>query len=147
MRIFKYFRKLCSCCFGELRVVDAAPPLSPDVDVTLRSDVHPQSPCTTQRPKQQQQQSHHHRFTITHDHPLSVNNRQGQDCITSYTVAIVSFQVFGNIYLDQKTEINPHNNFQSFFNSVVLLFRWRIQIGVEHEKRRQILAKFVRQSS
>jgi hypothetical protein len=34
-----------------------------------------------------------------------------------------SFQVFGNIQLDSATEINRHNNFQSFFNAVVLLFR------------------------
>lgn len=33
-------------------------------------------------------------------------------------------QVFGNIWLDATTEINRHNNFQSFFNSVILLFRW-----------------------
>uniref|UniRef100_A0A1I8A9H3 Ion_trans domain-containing protein n=1 Tax=Steinernema glaseri TaxID=37863 RepID=A0A1I8A9H3_9BILA len=37
-------------------------------------------------------------------------------------------QVFGNIWLDATTEINRHNNFQSFFNSsffnsVILLFR------------------------
>ncbi|VDM36391.1 unnamed protein product [Toxocara canis] len=31
--------------------------------------------------------------------------------------------VFGNIWLDNTTEINRHNNFQSFFNSVILLFR------------------------
>uniref|UniRef100_A0A914MNP8 Voltage-dependent calcium channel type A subunit alpha-1 n=1 Tax=Meloidogyne incognita TaxID=6306 RepID=A0A914MNP8_MELIC len=31
--------------------------------------------------------------------------------------------VFGNIQLDPTTEINRHNNFQSFFNAVILLFR------------------------
>ncbi|CAK5119045.1 unnamed protein product [Meloidogyne enterolobii] len=32
--------------------------------------------------------------------------------------------VFGNIQLDPTTEINRHNNFQSFFNAVILLFRY-----------------------
>ncbi|KAH7723235.1 voltage-dependent calcium channel type D subunit alpha-1-like protein [Aphelenchoides avenae] len=40
-----------------------------------------------------------------------------------FIYAIVGMQVFGNIRLDPTTEINRHNNFQSFFNSVVLLFR------------------------
>uniref|UniRef100_A0A915CNI0 Voltage-dependent calcium channel alpha-1 subunit IQ domain-containing protein n=1 Tax=Ditylenchus dipsaci TaxID=166011 RepID=A0A915CNI0_9BILA len=40
-----------------------------------------------------------------------------------FIYAIVGMQVFGNILLDATTEINRHNNFQSFFNSVVLLFR------------------------
>uniref|UniRef100_A0A914LJ79 EF-hand domain-containing protein n=1 Tax=Meloidogyne incognita TaxID=6306 RepID=A0A914LJ79_MELIC len=46
-----------------------------------------------------------------------------------YTIRILlwtfvqSFKVFGNIQLDPTTEINRHNNFQSFFNAVILLFR------------------------
>ncbi|KAK0403052.1 hypothetical protein QR680_016690 [Steinernema hermaphroditum] len=40
-----------------------------------------------------------------------------------FIYAIVGMQVFGNIWLDATTEINRHNNFQSFFNSVILLFR------------------------
>uniref|UniRef100_A0AAF5CYU4 Voltage-dependent calcium channel type A subunit alpha-1 n=1 Tax=Strongyloides stercoralis TaxID=6248 RepID=A0AAF5CYU4_STRER len=40
-----------------------------------------------------------------------------------FIYAIVGMQVFGNIRLDSTTEINRHNNFQSFFNSVILLFR------------------------
>ncbi|CAJ0582996.1 unnamed protein product, partial [Mesorhabditis spiculigera] len=40
-----------------------------------------------------------------------------------FIYAIVGMQVFGNIYLDSKTELNRHNNFQSFFNSLILLFR------------------------
>ena len=40
-----------------------------------------------------------------------------------FIYAIVGMQVFGSIQLDPTTEINRHNNFQSFFNSVILLFR------------------------
>uniref|UniRef100_A0AC35TNP8 EF-hand domain-containing protein n=1 Tax=Rhabditophanes sp. KR3021 TaxID=114890 RepID=A0AC35TNP8_9BILA len=40
-----------------------------------------------------------------------------------FIYAIVGMQVFGNIHLDSTTEINRHNNFQSFFNSLILLFR------------------------
>ncbi|KJH46009.1 hypothetical protein DICVIV_07927 [Dictyocaulus viviparus] len=40
-----------------------------------------------------------------------------------FIYAIVGMQVFGNIWLNAATEINRHNNFQSFFNSVILLFR------------------------
>ncbi|CAD5229555.1 unnamed protein product [Bursaphelenchus okinawaensis] len=40
-----------------------------------------------------------------------------------FIYAIVGMQVFGNILLDSTTEINRHNNFQSFFNAVILLFR------------------------
>nr|AXF54067.1 voltage-dependent calcium channel A type alpha-1 [Ditylenchus destructor] len=40
-----------------------------------------------------------------------------------FIYAIIGMQVFGNILLDPTTEINRHNNFQSFFNSVILLFR------------------------
>lgn len=40
-----------------------------------------------------------------------------------FIYAIIGMQVFGNILLDSTTEINRHNNFQSFFNAVVLLFR------------------------
>uniref|UniRef100_A0A914QNZ3 Ion transport domain-containing protein n=1 Tax=Panagrolaimus davidi TaxID=227884 RepID=A0A914QNZ3_9BILA len=40
-----------------------------------------------------------------------------------FIYAIVGMQVFGNIQLDPTTELNRHNNFQSFFNAVILLFR------------------------
>ncbi|VDN51801.1 unnamed protein product [Dracunculus medinensis] len=40
-----------------------------------------------------------------------------------FIYAIVGMQVFGNIWLDASTEINRHNNFQSFVNSLILLFR------------------------
>ncbi|CAD6185181.1 unnamed protein product [Caenorhabditis auriculariae] len=40
-----------------------------------------------------------------------------------FIYAIVGMQVFGNIWLNAATEINRHNNFQSFFNAVILLFR------------------------
>ncbi|PAV69811.1 hypothetical protein WR25_26057 [Diploscapter pachys] len=40
-----------------------------------------------------------------------------------FIYAIVGMQVFGNIWLNAATEINRHNNFQSFFNSLILLFR------------------------
>lgn len=33
-------------------------------------------------------------------------------------------QVFGNIQLHPDTEINRHNNFQTFVQSLILLFRW-----------------------
>ena len=32
-------------------------------------------------------------------------------------------QVFGNIALDEETQINRHNNFRNFFSSLLLLFR------------------------
>ena len=35
----------------------------------------------------------------------------------------LSLQVFGNIDLNPKTDINRHNNFRNFFMSVILLFR------------------------
>ncbi|KAL3075123.1 hypothetical protein niasHS_013346 [Heterodera schachtii] len=46
-----------------------------------------------------------------------------------YTIRILlwtfvqSILMFGNIQLDPTSEINGHNNFQSFFNVVILLFR------------------------
>ncbi|CDW52786.1 voltage dependent calcium channel type A subunit [Trichuris trichiura] len=40
-----------------------------------------------------------------------------------FIYAIVGMQVFGNIELNGDTEINRHNNFQTFFNSLILLFR------------------------
>ncbi|KRZ04274.1 Voltage-dependent calcium channel type A subunit alpha-1 [Trichinella zimbabwensis] len=40
-----------------------------------------------------------------------------------FIYAIVGMQVFGNIELNGDTEINRHNNFQTFFNSIILLFR------------------------
>ncbi|XP_070176328.1 voltage-dependent calcium channel type A subunit alpha-1-like [Littorina saxatilis] len=40
-----------------------------------------------------------------------------------FIYAIIGMQVFGNIRLDSKTEINRHNNFRSFFEALLLLFR------------------------
>ncbi|KAH7932161.1 hypothetical protein HPB51_029474 [Rhipicephalus microplus] len=40
-----------------------------------------------------------------------------------FIYAIIGMQVFGNIRFDPDTEINRHNNFQSFFQSLILLFR------------------------
>lgn len=34
------------------------------------------------------------------------------------------FKVFGNIKLDEESHINRHNNFRSFFGSLMLLFRY-----------------------
>lgn len=34
-------------------------------------------------------------------------------------------KVFGNIKLDEESHINRHNNFRSFFGSLMLLFRYR----------------------
>lgn len=33
-------------------------------------------------------------------------------------------QVFGNIKLNDESHINQHNNFKTFFNALMLLFRW-----------------------
>ena len=40
-----------------------------------------------------------------------------------FIYAIVGMQIFGNIYLDESTEMNRQNNFQSFFQAVLCLFR------------------------
>ncbi|XP_054715449.1 voltage-dependent calcium channel type A subunit alpha-1-like [Uloborus diversus] len=40
-----------------------------------------------------------------------------------FIYAIIGMQVFGNIQLDPDTEINRHNNFQTFVQSLILLFR------------------------
>ncbi|KAL8602085.1 hypothetical protein ACOMHN_007355 [Nucella lapillus] len=40
-----------------------------------------------------------------------------------FICAIIGMQVFGNIRLDSKTAINRHNNFRSFFEALMLLFR------------------------
>lgn len=37
---------------------------------------------------------------------------------------IFLFKVFGNIKLDEESHINRHNNFRSFFGSLMLLFRY-----------------------
>ena len=38
--------------------------------------------------------------------------------------AVFLIQVFGNIKLDEESHINRHNNFRSFFGSLMLLFRY-----------------------
>ncbi|XP_019889115.1 voltage-dependent calcium channel type A subunit alpha-1 isoform X12 [Ooceraea biroi] len=40
-----------------------------------------------------------------------------------FIYAIIGMQVFGNIALDADTSINKHNNFQSFIQGLMLLFR------------------------
>uniref|UniRef100_A0A1I8G0I3 EF-hand domain-containing protein n=1 Tax=Macrostomum lignano TaxID=282301 RepID=A0A1I8G0I3_9PLAT len=40
-----------------------------------------------------------------------------------FIYAIIGMQVFGNIKLDNESDINRHNNFQTFLKSLVLLFR------------------------
>ncbi|ESO01954.1 hypothetical protein HELRODRAFT_161162 [Helobdella robusta] len=40
-----------------------------------------------------------------------------------FIYAIIGMQIFGNIRLKPGTEINRHNNFRSFFDGVMLLFR------------------------
>ncbi|GFO19989.1 voltage-dependent l-type calcium channel subunit alpha-1c, partial [Plakobranchus ocellatus] len=40
-----------------------------------------------------------------------------------FIFAIIGMQVFGSIKLDSKTSINRHNNFRSFFQALILLFR------------------------
>ncbi|XP_060853575.1 voltage-dependent calcium channel type A subunit alpha-1 isoform X4 [Rhopalosiphum padi] len=40
-----------------------------------------------------------------------------------FIYAIIGMQIFGNIQLDPTTEINRHNNFQTFVQGLMLLFR------------------------
>ncbi|KAM4640937.1 voltage-dependent R-type calcium channel subunit alpha-1E [Discoglossus pictus] len=40
-----------------------------------------------------------------------------------FIYAIIGMQVFGNIHLEEDSHINRHNNFRSFFSSLMLLFR------------------------
>uniref|UniRef100_A0AAV2J028 Voltage-dependent N-type calcium channel subunit alpha n=1 Tax=Knipowitschia caucasica TaxID=637954 RepID=A0AAV2J028_KNICA len=40
-----------------------------------------------------------------------------------FIYAIIGMQVFGNIELNDETAINQHNNFQTFFQALTLLFR------------------------
>ncbi|XP_060591923.1 voltage-dependent calcium channel type A subunit alpha-1-like isoform X8 [Ruditapes philippinarum] len=40
-----------------------------------------------------------------------------------FIFAIIGMQIFGNIKLDSETDINRHNNFRSFFQALMLLFR------------------------
>ncbi|KAM9325782.1 voltage-dependent R-type calcium channel subunit alpha-1E [Gastrophryne carolinensis] len=40
-----------------------------------------------------------------------------------FIYAIIGMQVFGNIRLEEESHINRHNNFRSFFSSLMLLFR------------------------
>lgn len=44
-------------------------------------------------------------------------------CFTS-TLPPLYVQVFGNIKLNDESHINQHNNFKTFFNALMLLFRW-----------------------
>nr|XP_025721992.1 voltage-dependent N-type calcium channel subunit alpha-1B-like [Callorhinus ursinus] len=40
-----------------------------------------------------------------------------------FIYAIIGMQVFGNIVLDDDTSINRHNNFRTFMQALMLLFR------------------------
>ncbi|XP_075877649.1 voltage-dependent R-type calcium channel subunit alpha-1E-like isoform X4 [Nelusetta ayraudi] len=40
-----------------------------------------------------------------------------------FIYAIIGMQVFGNIKLNDESHINQHNNFKTFFNALMLLFR------------------------
>ncbi|XP_051759696.1 voltage-dependent R-type calcium channel subunit alpha-1E isoform X5 [Ctenopharyngodon idella] len=40
-----------------------------------------------------------------------------------FIYAIIGMQVFGNIKLNEKSQINKHNNFNTFFGALMLLFR------------------------
>ncbi|XP_022652390.1 voltage-dependent calcium channel type A subunit alpha-1-like isoform X3 [Varroa destructor] len=40
-----------------------------------------------------------------------------------FIYAIIGMQVFGNVKFDPDNEINRHNNFQNFFQALILLFR------------------------
>ncbi|XP_067270281.1 voltage-dependent R-type calcium channel subunit alpha-1E isoform X6 [Pseudorasbora parva] len=40
-----------------------------------------------------------------------------------FIYAIIGMQVFGNIKLNEKSQINTHNNFNTFFGALMLLFR------------------------
>nr|XP_021334062.1 voltage-dependent R-type calcium channel subunit alpha-1E isoform X5 [Danio rerio] len=40
-----------------------------------------------------------------------------------FIYAIIGMQVFGNIKINEKTQINEHNNFRTFFGALMLLFR------------------------
>ncbi|CAF2700482.1 unnamed protein product [Rotaria sp. Silwood2] len=48
---------------------------------------------------------------------------RGEGIRTLLWTFIKSFQMFGKIALDDETEINVNNNFQTFFNSLLVLFR------------------------
>uniref|UniRef100_A0A671G0S1 Voltage-dependent R-type calcium channel subunit alpha n=1 Tax=Rhinolophus ferrumequinum TaxID=59479 RepID=A0A671G0S1_RHIFE len=49
--------------------------------------------------------------------------RQGYTIRILLWTFVQSFKVFGNIKLDEESHINRHNNFRSFFGSLMLLFR------------------------
>lgn len=51
----------------------------------------------------------------------------------SSLISIISLQVFGNIKLDEESHINRHNNFRSFFGSLMLLFRYLDEPFVQAE--------------
>lgn len=36
---------------------------------------------------------------------------------------VIHLKVFGNIKLNEKSQINRHNNFKTFFGALMLLFR------------------------
>lgn len=51
----------------------------------------------------------------------------------SSLISVISPKVFGNIKLDEESHINRHNNFRSFFGSLMLLFRYRDEQIVQDE--------------
>uniref|UniRef100_A0A8C7WFN2 Voltage-dependent N-type calcium channel subunit alpha n=1 Tax=Oncorhynchus mykiss TaxID=8022 RepID=A0A8C7WFN2_ONCMY len=50
-----------------------------------------------------------------------------------FIYAIIGMQVFGNIELNEESAINHHNNFQTFFQALMLLFRWSATGEAWHE--------------
>lgn len=62
-------------------------------------------------------------FLFSSFHFLKIKER----CWDSPGVLILplsALQVFGNIKMDEQTQINKNNNFQSFAAAILLLFRW-----------------------
>ena len=43
-----------------------------------------------------------------------------------FIYAVIGMQMFGKIAMDDDTAIDSNNNFQTFFNSLLVLFRWEI---------------------
>lgn len=57
---------------------------------------------------------------------ISTCPHAGHSTLLGHALCVVVFllQVFGNIKLDDESHINRHNNFRSFFGSLMLLFRY-----------------------
>jgi len=61
---------------------------------------------------------------------LSYIRRKGhQKGIRDFDPGAVFVKVFGNMKADPYSALNRHNNFQSFFGALLLLFRWVVWGG------------------